>query len=134
MAKIGLNVACFEHGEQFARLPIFGPIKQAILHGEQDVPHEIFTHDHPIHSLLSIVPGTVHVTMTTASMGPTGEIMLFTAIQLYGGAVYTVKLAGNVPSELPPVFYVVDYIKHVITRYDLQSFLLAFGAGETLVR
>lgn len=127
LAKIGVNVVCHEHGERYVRQPVFDEIKRAILTGNEAVQHWLVPEDDPVQLLFAAVPSTLHIVMITAYAGPGGKTLFAAFMRLYGGPLYTVKLAEGRFPEQPPVFFTVDYQQHVIRRYDVMEWAQTYS-------
>ncbi|ARL21170.1 hypothetical protein BOC47_00845 [Burkholderia pseudomallei] len=121
IAKIGINLVCHEHGESYVRLPAFDAVKHAILKGGQPIRYGLVSHDDPVQQLFAQASTNLHFVMIVGSAGLDGQVLVAAFMRFYGGPVYTVKLAeGDLPERLP-VFFTVDYQRHLIERYDVQD-------------
>ncbi|MGJ7573611.1 HNH endonuclease [Variovorax sp. RB2P76] len=121
MAKIGVNFACHEYGDQTVRSSAFDSIRGIIMNGGEGVPLTDMAH---VQAMFSSDERSVHVVMLfPRPFG--GEHSLAVLIRLYGGGIQMFLLAESVglPPETAPVVFVVHYLENKIERLSLTSYV-----------
>ncbi len=121
MAKIGVNFACHEYGDQIVRSSAFDMIRGCIMHGGEGVPlldmaqmQAIFSNDkRPLHVAM-LFPQPIG-----------GAHALAVLMRLYGGGIQAFLLseAVSLPLKSEPVVFLVHYLENKIERLSVTAYV-----------
>lgn len=121
IAKIGVNFACHEYGDNTVRQASFRTIKEYILRGVGDSP----VIDIPeIKELLSQEKRKIHLAILYPQIIGSQNFLLF-ILQIYGGGVLLINLTNDFQQSLifEPVVYEIDYSNNKVNRSLLHEYL-----------
>jgi hypothetical protein len=121
MAKIGVNFACHEYGDQTVRSSAFDSIRGVIMNGGEGVPLADMTH---VQAMFSVDKRLVHVVVLFPQPIEGGH-SLAVLIRLYGGGIQMFLIAElvSLPSETTPVVFTVHYLENKIERLSFSSYV-----------
>ena len=128
LAKVGINFAVHELGDDFVRHSGFDQVKRAIRLGEPKIGMVSAAEGDDLHALLSAIPHSLHVMALATVPADPGKCHLAFLIRLYGSSTFMVSLAENIPlPSVPlPIFFTVDYQIHKIERLTPIEFIQSF--------
>lgn len=121
MAKIGLNFACHEYGDQIVRSSAFDWIRGIIMNGGDGVPLADMAQ---IQAMFSIDKRPLHVAMLFPQPIEDGHALAI-LIRLYGGGIQMFLLSKTVrlPPETEPVVFAVHYLENKIERLSMTNYV-----------
>ena len=130
VAKIGVNHACFEYGDELVRNAAFDGIKASILTGTPEI-HPQPWNDPQIQAIFSADQRKVHLVLLWPYQQAGGTFDLVYGLRLFGTPFQGLILAQGVPlpQNTSPVVYVIHYENHRIEKLSLADYL-----GSAIVR
>lgn len=122
LAKIGVNLSCYEYGDQAIRAPSFDRIRSIILNASEVVP---LTHVPEVEKIFDMDKRPVHVAILFPMTLSGSGIALVFSIRLYGGTVQALRLAEDVrlSADSSPVVFIVHYLENRIERLSIESYI-----------
>jgi hypothetical protein len=127
LAKIGFNFLIKTMGADYARDEAFDSIKSSILNGTPELPLSKVPSDE-LRLLLGEPPQNHHALALYAIKNAAGRAIIVVLIKLYGGEVSCFFLSYDAPTpdwDLP-IYYLIDYQQHKISRVDPMEYLRAY--------
>lgn len=128
LAKIGVNFAIYEFGGSFVSHAAFASVKEAVRFGTRRVRITMSEESDGLYEVFSGVPHNYHVLALATMPTESGQCVLFLLIRLYGGPIFQVLIAKDMPQPAVrlPVFFTVDYNSHKIERLDPLAYVQTF--------
>ncbi len=129
LAKIGVNFAIYEFGGDFVSHEAFAPAKEAIRFGERRVPMGLVEESDDLYQAFSGVSSDRHLVALATLPSGDSECHLVLLVRLYGGPIFHVLIAENMPQPTVPlpIFFAVEYNSHKMERLDALAFIQAYG-------
>lgn len=131
IAKIGVNIACFEYGPEFVCFDGFSSIKSSIISGVNPIP-VVSLPDPRLQDLFDLDKREIHLAAIFPFAMEEGKASLSFVLRLYGGGIQVILLAKNVqmPKIEEPVVFIVKYLEHKIERQLISDYLAELTIGS----